>query len=490
MPRALSSMLAAFAFAILAATPAFAANASVAIPSRAASFTPSTVTVGPNDSVTWTWTGPANERNHSPASDLRGAPESWDADPQVTPFSAKPDFDHGAGHTFTKQFVNAKAASYVYHCRVHSDMVGTVIVSGAPAPAFNATPTAPFAGDEVSFDAAASTDPDGTIDKYEWDLDGNGTFETDSGTTPSATHTYATPVASVAVALRVTDNTGNVRQVSHPLSVAKRAPTASFTATPGTVAKNAPVVFDATASTATTGRTITDYAWDLDGNGSFETDTLTTPTASQSYTSAGPVNVKVQVTDSAGDTDSITKAVTVSNAAPIAAFTVSNANPSSGATVTFNAAGSSDPDGTVAKFLWDLDGNGTFETDTGTTPTASRAYSATTTVKLRVVDNDNGTTDVTQTVTVPQPPPPPPPPPPSSSSPPPAQPAPAPVFVAPVAAPPIAAVATAPVVARPAPVPAATATKPTASTKKKATTKKKHKKKKKKAKKKAKKKKK
>ena len=38
-------------------------------------------------------------------------------------------------------------------------------------------------------------------------------------------------------------------------------------------------------------------------------------------------------------------------------------------TVTFNASGSSDPDGTIAKYEWDLDGNGTYETNTGTTPT-------------------------------------------------------------------------------------------------------------------------
>ena len=35
----------------------------------------------------------------------------------------------------------------------------------------------------MTFDASASADPDGTIAKYEWDLDGNGTYETDTGTT-------------------------------------------------------------------------------------------------------------------------------------------------------------------------------------------------------------------------------------------------------------------------------------------------------------------
>jgi YD repeat-containing protein len=432
--RALTPLLAALALAGLAAPSAFAADAGVAIPSRAASFTPATVTVGPNDTVTWTWTGPANERNHSPASDLRGAPESWDADPAVTPFSAKPDFDHGAGHTFAKTFVNAKAASYVYHCRVHSDMVGTVIVSGAPVPSFTATPSAAFAGDEVSFDALATTDPDGTIAKYEWDLDGNGTFETDTATTASASKTYAAP-ATLTTRLRVTDDHGNVRETTRPLSIVTRAPSASFTATPGTVAKNATVGLDATASAATTGRTITAYAWDLDGNGSFETDTGTTPTASASFAAAGTKTIGLQVTDSAADVTTTTRTVTVTNVLPTATFIVSNASPAIGQTVNFDATGSADSDGAVTSFQWDLDGNGTFETNTGTTPTTSKAYTSggAVSVKLRVTDNEGGTTDLAKTVTVPSPPSSTPPPP-TSSTPPPQQSAPAPAITAPIAA--------------------------------------------------------
>src|SRR3954470_20702782 len=251
---------------LLTATPALAADATVNIPSRAANFTPRTITIAPDQTVQWVWTGPSNERNHSPASDA-GQAESWDADPGIV----KPDFDHGLNHTFDHTFV--KSGSFTYHCKVHADMTGTVVVTGAPVPSYTvASPS--FAGDEVAFDASGTTD-DGTIAKYEWDLDGNGTFETDTATTASAAKTYASP-ATMTTRLRVTDNVGNVRETTRPLSILTRAPSASFTATPGTVAKGATVALDAAASAATTGRTIANYAWDLDGDGTFETDGGTT----------------------------------------------------------------------------------------------------------------------------------------------------------------------------------------------------------------------
>ena len=46
------------------------------------------------------------------------------------------------------------------------------------------SPDPPSIGQIVTFDGSASTSPNGTITKYEWDLDGNGTYETDTGTTP------------------------------------------------------------------------------------------------------------------------------------------------------------------------------------------------------------------------------------------------------------------------------------------------------------------
>jgi subtilisin-like proprotein convertase family protein len=75
----------------------------------------------------------------------------------------------------------------------------------APTPVVTATPNPVVAGALVSFDASGSTD-DGRIVAYDWDLDGNGTYET-TGTSPAAARSY--PNAGViSVGLRLTDDDG------------------------------------------------------------------------------------------------------------------------------------------------------------------------------------------------------------------------------------------------------------------------------------------
>ncbi|HEY6760284.1 MAG TPA: PKD domain-containing protein [Baekduia sp.] len=180
-----------------------------------------------------------------------------------------------------------------------------------------------------------------------------------------------------------------------------RRPVASFTATPSSAKPNQAVTFNAAASHDPDG-TITKYQWDLDGNGSYETDTGSTPTASHSYATAGDVAVKLKVTDDQFATDTQTHTVTIGTAAPTAALAVSPSPAAPGQTVTLDATGSSDPDGTIAKYEFDLDGNGTFETDNGTTKTATTTFASpgTYTVGVRVTDSDGLTATATKAVTV------------------------------------------------------------------------------------------
>jgi subtilisin-like proprotein convertase family protein len=81
-----------------------------------------------------------------------------------------------------------------------------VIATTPPSPSIVAAPNPVVAGQPVTFDAGASTD-DGTIVHYEWDLDGNNSYETDGGTSPQVTRSY--PNATVmGVGVRLTDDDG------------------------------------------------------------------------------------------------------------------------------------------------------------------------------------------------------------------------------------------------------------------------------------------
>jgi PKD domain len=77
-----------------------------------------------------------------------------------------------------------------------------VLPDQGPTATFSAT-GAP-AGSPTSFDASASSDPDGTVARYDWTF-GDGTATADGGPTP--THVYAVP-GSYTVILRVTDDEG------------------------------------------------------------------------------------------------------------------------------------------------------------------------------------------------------------------------------------------------------------------------------------------
>jgi YD repeat-containing protein len=277
----------------------------------------------------------------------------------------------------------------------------TVVVQNTPPTAsFTATPEAAPTGTAVTFDASASKDPDGTLAKYEWDLDGNGSYETSTGTTASASTTYATSGART-VGLRVTDNGGATATTTRIVTAQNRSPSASFTATPNPVPTGTAVSLNASASTDPDG-TIAKYEWDLDGNGTYETNAGTTATISRTFTPAGEKTIGLRVTDNNGATATTTRTLTVTNRAPTASFTVSPNPAPTGTTVTFNGSGSSDPDGTIAKYEWDLDGNGTYETNTGTTASTTRSYATaqSLTISLRVTDNNGATATTTRSLTI------------------------------------------------------------------------------------------
>jgi PKD repeat protein len=257
-----------------------------------------------------------------------------------------------------------------------------------------------FGRNPVTFNAAASTDNSGIV-KYQWDLDGNGSYETNAGTAKTTSRSYSQP-GSYAIHLKVTDDEGKTDTETHTLIVHRR-PVAKIAASAPVALIGDTVAYSANGSSDDNG--IANISWDLDGNGSFETNTGTTQTASRSYGSIGKRTVKVQVTDVYGAKSTASVDVLI-HRAPTAAFTAAPSPAFVGELVTFDGSSSSD-DESVAKYEWDLDGNGTFETNTAANPKATKTFAApgTLTIRLRVTDN-RGVADVsTRTLTIqPKPP--------------------------------------------------------------------------------------
>jgi PKD repeat protein len=82
-----------------------------------------------------------------------------------------------------------------------------------PVASFTATPTSGKAPLQVSFDASASRDPDGTIASYQWNFDGTAT-----GSGVTAQHTYAAG-GTFTARLTVTDNAGATASVTRTITV-------------------------------------------------------------------------------------------------------------------------------------------------------------------------------------------------------------------------------------------------------------------------------
>ena len=93
-----------------------------------------------------------------------------------------------------------------------------VVANRAPAAAVSASPAVVAPGRAVTFDASASSDPEGLGLRYEWDLDGNGSFETQGGTSPTVTRAYSSSTTLTA-RVRVTDPHGATGVAGTPVRV-------------------------------------------------------------------------------------------------------------------------------------------------------------------------------------------------------------------------------------------------------------------------------
>ncbi len=352
----------------------------------------------------------------------------------------------------------------------------------------NQSPTAdfhvhdPVAGQSATYHAEA-TDDDGSITQYEWDFDGDGTFE-ESTTTAQIQHTFDS-AGDYQVTLRVTDDDGATETVTKTVSVSEQ--------------QTAQVMYRVNAGGPELQAADDGPNWTVDnasdqsqspylvGDGDVTvhdqqfnvTDSVPSSTPSQLFVTERYVGQEMSwdFPATAGDTyevrlyyieqwapnaqegdrifdvnidgqtvqndydvmadvgfDNATmKSFTVTaddgtldidfaqdggtaypliygieiikpgdgsgNQAPIASVSPSATDVETGQTVDFDAAASSDPDGSIASYEWDFDGDGTTDA-TGEQVSHAFQSAGTYQVTLTVTDNDGATATTTEQVSV------------------------------------------------------------------------------------------
>ncbi len=214
------------------------------------------------------------------------------------------------------------------------------------------------AGSPVRFDASGSTDRDGELRRFHWDLGGDGTVD----------RTTDGPVLELAPArsgsfgggrVTVEDDSGLTATASFPaVQVAGRPPAVALAA-PAPQPSGRQVVLDASGTVdPDDGGRVVRYRFTL-GDGSVVESAA--PRATWTPERPGRFRVAVLATDDEGLTAQATAELEVLNRAPTVRASADASRVGPGSTVTLRAV-ADDPDGTVREVAWDLDGNGSFET--------------------------------------------------------------------------------------------------------------------------------
>ena len=294
------------------------------------------------------------------------------------------------GSTFSKSFPSAGAHQIAVRV---TDVDGATAVATAAVTVVNHPPVASIAvqappavtGRATTLDATASHDSDGTITDYRWDLDGDGVYETDGGTTATRALTFATHGAH-SVGVEVVDDDGSTDDATLVVHVTDAPVPGTIAAVPSQPRPGTTVALTLSGASDPDG-TIASYQWDF-GDGAQAT--TATPSTSHLFATRAIRTVTVRVVDNDGASATATYSLPVAGLAPIAALTAAPSPATTGATVQFDASGSHDPDSAISDYSWDLDSNGSFEVDSGTTPTAARSYPnpGIVTVRVRVTDQD------------------------------------------------------------------------------------------------------
>ncbi|MBT8507347.1 hypothetical protein AZH53_02740 [Methanomicrobiaceae archaeon CYW5] len=184
--------------------------------------------------------------------------------------------------------------------------------TGAPPVADAGGPYGANEGTPVMLDASGSSDPDGDVLSYRWDLNGDGAWDTAWSADPTFSYLWCDDYTGT-VSVQVVDTKGLTSTASASVQVVNVPPTAGI----GLYQPNRQFILPLLQTTGNA--IVTDpgcdswtYAWDLNGNGTIDAFTRN---VTYVYPAPGVYTVELTVTDDDGGTGITTVQLTVSTVA-------------------------------------------------------------------------------------------------------------------------------------------------------------------------------
>jgi PKD repeat protein len=154
-------------------------------------------------------------------------------------------------------------------------------------------------GQATILNGSGSSDLDGSIVRYEWDINSDGIYDY-SSVSATSSHIFGRQGVYI-VKLRVIDNLGAAGEAVTMAYISDTSPAAVFTGNP--TGSTAPLTVNFSNTSSGFDMPFT-YAWDFDNNGTIDS-TLKDP--SFTYTNHGSFTVKLSVSDSDGSISTFTK---------------------------------------------------------------------------------------------------------------------------------------------------------------------------------------
>lgn len=232
----------------------------------------------------------------------------------------------------------------------------------------------------------------GSIIAYRWDFEGDGIFDTNEVGARDFTRTFTTPGTRNA-RLEIRNDKQQTTSATIEIVVSGTPPTATASVNPSNGAIPLAVTFTGTGTPGS--NPISKYEWDFQGDGVFDFTSATTGSTTFNYATAGVFNAVFRVTDTAGLTATAAATTTAIRPGPPGSPTATITAPNTPqtriapATISFDGTGA-DPGGSIAKYEWDFNGDGTYEYSSTTTAATTFNYNSpgTFTAAFRVTDNE------------------------------------------------------------------------------------------------------